>query len=253
MHQNKSFSVRENDGINYPRSLIFELTAQVGGLSSIILHKLPLDPPIPDAATSSVVDEKEYKLSRQDNAPKDDISASMARILLTIIKLSHSLSVNLESSVIKKMKLNAKKYPAELVRGKSGKYTKYTDVTGISKEEGQSTLHMEGTNSPETVESFLDSIDSLTMEIRSFATDREWSRFHLPRNLALALIGELGELAELFQWRGDHAGLESISNVELDKIGQELADVTIYLLRLADVCHYDLCSQTKMLLSGDEA
>jgi hypothetical protein len=49
-------------------------------------------------------------------------------------------------------------------------------------------------DTPETLESFLESIDPLTMEIRSFAIAREWPRFHLPRNLALAMIGELGEV-----------------------------------------------------------
>jgi len=74
----------------------------------------------------------------------------------------------------------------------------------------------------------------LTKAIRDFATERSWTRFHRPRNLALALLGELGELAELVQYKGDEP--QTLALKEHDKLGQEIADVTIYLIRLADVC-----------------
>ena len=72
---------------------------------------------------------------------------------------------------------------------------------------------------------------------------REWSKFHQPRNIILALLGEVGELAELVQWKGDldHHNDDSdsftsqLSSQELDKLSQELADVAIYLLRMASV------------------
>ena len=80
--------------------------------------------------------------------------------------------------------------------------------------------------------------------IRKFATDRQWSRYHTPRNIVLAMMGELGEMAELFQWRGDGDPLEQNKQgllgsgwkeEDIDHAGQELADVAIYCLRLADV------------------
>ena len=49
-------------------------------------------------------------------------------------------------------------------------------------------------------------------------------------------MGELGELAELFQWKGDEDVMDGLSQDDLDHVGQEFADVAIYLLRLADVC-----------------
>ena len=131
-----------------------------------------------------------------------------------------------------------------------GKYTEYSGVTGITKTEGQSTLHHHhtaGQPGTETVSSFLETVDTLTVEIRTFATARQWNRFHLPRSLVLALMGELGELAELFQWRGDLDGLDSISKQDVDKTSQEIADVTIYLSRLADVCNVDLKACTTAL------
>lgn len=81
----------------------------------------------------------------------------------------------------------------------------------------------------------------LTQSIRDFAAERKWSRYHQPRNLLLALTGELGELAELFQWHDDAE--QEISHELFDKAGQEIADVTIYLIRLADVCGVQLSSR----------
>jgi dCTP diphosphatase len=77
-------------------------------------------------------------------------------------------------------------------------------------------------------------VQRLTGTIRDFAVERQWSSYHQPRNLVLALMGELGELAELVQWNGDRD--QPLTRDQLDKISQELADVAIYLLRLADVC-----------------
>ena len=54
----------------------------------------------------------------------------------------------------------------------------------------------------------------------------------------MALMGELGELSELFQWCRDEP--QSLSEEMVDKVGQEVADVTIYLIRLSDVCGIDL-------------
>lgn len=83
--------------------------------------------------------------------------------------------------------------------------------------------------------------------IRNFANERLWNRFHTPRNIALALLGEVGELAEIFQWTFDE-GKINLSEEVLDKAGQEIADVAIYLIRLADVSHVDLGKVTMQLL-----
>ena len=93
-------------------------------------------------------------------------------------------------------------------------------------------------------------VEGITLLIRNFANERLWNRYHTPRNIALALLGEVGELAELFQWRGDEGGRIELSEEELDKIGQEIADVTIYLLRLADVCHVRLGDVALQLLEA---
>jgi len=76
-----------------------------------------------------------------------------------------------------------------------------------------------------------------------FADDRNWNQFHSPRNLLLALVGEVGELAEVFQWKGEvEQGLPGWSDGEKEHLGEELSDVLIYLVRLADKCNIDLPS-----------
>ncbi|CAL8330380.1 unnamed protein product [Merluccius merluccius] len=74
-----------------------------------------------------------------------------------------------------------------------------------------------------------------------FTDERDWRQFHRPRNLLLAMVGEVGEVSELFQWRGEAAeGLPDWTEPEREQLGQELSDVLIYLLELAAACHVDL-------------
>jgi dCTP diphosphatase len=81
----------------------------------------------------------------------------------------------------------------------------------------------------------------LVNSVRSFVSERDWDQFHSPRNLLLALVGEVGELSAEFQWVSDmqvDAALRD--DLKRDAVGSELADVLIYLIRLADVLEYDL-------------
>lgn len=86
----------------------------------------------------------------------------------------------------------------------------------------------------------------LTMEqIRQmqaqFTDERDWDQFHQPRNPLLALVGEVGELAELFQWRGEvMEGLPDWTDTERTALAHELSDVLIYLVALSDKCRVDL-------------
>lgn len=85
------------------------------------------------------------------------------------------------------------------------------------------------------------SINDLTSAVRIFADERDWLQFHTPKNLALALVGEVGELAELLQWRTDTDILGAVKDDDLGRhLREEVADVAIYLLRLADVLSIDV-------------
>ena len=84
-------------------------------------------------------------------------------------------------------------------------------------------------------------IEQLTTAIREFARERDWERFHTPKNLAMALSVEVAELVELFQWLTPE---ESTALVETPEgraaIEDEIADIAIYLLRLADVLNVEV-------------
>ena len=76
-----------------------------------------------------------------------------------------------------------------------------------------------------------------------FSTERNWNQFHTPRNIMMALVGEVGEVAEHFQWKSDaecQIGLPNWTPEQRNNLGEELADVQIYLTRLADRCQIDL-------------
>ena len=79
-------------------------------------------------------------------------------------------------------------------------------------------------------------IETLITEVRNFAKARAWEKFHTPKNLAMAIAGEAGELAAEFQWlTADESKREVLSEEQLRAIRLEMADVQIYLYRLADV------------------
>jgi NTP pyrophosphatase (non-canonical NTP hydrolase) len=78
-------------------------------------------------------------------------------------------------------------------------------------------------------------IDELTIRIRKFAKARDWERFHNPKNLVMALSVEASELVEIFQWLTAEEALTLTETAEgLAAVRDEIADVVIYLLRLAD-------------------
>lgn len=99
-----------------------------------------------------------------------------------------------------------------------------------------------------------DSIAALTADIREFARERDWEQFHDPKSLLLALMGEVGELAELFQWvpAGDAVELFEDS-AKRQRAGEEISDVLIYLMRLADVLEIDLAVAAHAKLDDSRA
>lgn len=76
-------------------------------------------------------------------------------------------------------------------------------------------------------------MENLKRRLREFARERDWEQYHSPKNLAMALSVEVAEIVELFQWLTE----EESGNLSLDKRGEleeEIGDVLIYLVRLAD-------------------
>ena len=87
----------------------------------------------------------------------------------------------------------------------------------------------------------MNEIQNLTAEIRKFADARDWEIFHTPKNLSMAVSGEAGELVSEFQWLTPEESMkEQLSAEKLKDIKMEIADVALYLFRLADVLDVDL-------------
>ena len=84
-----------------------------------------------------------------------------------------------------------------------------------------------------------DSLFDIRARLRAFADERDWDQFHTPKNLAMALSVEVAELAEHYQWLPTGADAE-LDEVKRTGIRQELADVLMYLVRLADKSGVDL-------------
>lgn len=76
-------------------------------------------------------------------------------------------------------------------------------------------------------------MDNLIKELRKFATDRDWEKFHSPKNLSMALAVEAAEIMELFQWLTEEESRRPDKKT-LERLKKEIGDVQIYLTRLAD-------------------
>lgn len=86
--------------------------------------------------------------------------------------------------------------------------------------------------------------------VRQFVDERDWDQFHTPKNLASALTVEAAELLEHFQWLRDGRA-EELGPDKLQEVRHEMADVLVYLVRLADKLEVDLAAavQEKMVLN----
>lgn len=93
-----------------------------------------------------------------------------------------------------------------------------------------------------------DTVEELTQLLRRFVEERSWQKWHTPRNLALALAGEVGELCQLLRWVPEGDG----SEVPLEKVESELADIAIFLFYLADTFDLDLAALMRRKLSVNE-
>ncbi len=92
-----------------------------------------------------------------------------------------------------------------------------------------------------------DSLKHLSARLDAFATARDWDQFHNPKNLAMALAGEAGELLEHFQWLTP----EQAANLPVttrDEVALECADVLLFLIRLADKLDIDLVAAAEKKL-----
>lgn len=96
-------------------------------------------------------------------------------------------------------------------------------------------------------------VGALQARLRQFAEERDWQQFHSPKNLSMALAAEAGELLEVFQWLTDEQSRRlPDSPADLQLAREELADVLIYALRLADVLDIDLDAAVEEKLARNQ-
>jgi NTP pyrophosphatase (non-canonical NTP hydrolase) len=121
------------------------------------------------------------------------------------------------------------------------KYTTYHAETGVTKENQSISLNAvsvsldfdEGKKNSD----FCNLVLSVTASLVEFVRVRDWTKFDTPRNLMLAMLGEVGELAEVMLWKGDLREYDTFKNgIVVNKLSQEISDVAIYLLRVVWVC-----------------
>jgi len=97
-------------------------------------------------------------------------------------------------------------------------------------------------------------VQGLALTLSAFARERDWEQFHSPKNLVMALSGEAGELAEVFQWMTEDASREAARDPgTAQAVRDELADVLLYLVRLADVLGVDLNEAAQAKIKSNAA
>lgn len=100
----------------------------------------------------------------------------------------------------------------------------------------------------------IDGLEALRHAVRGFAQERDWEQFHTPRNLAMALGGEAGELLSELQWLTDDQVGQGLAQGELRlRMADEMADILIYLVRMAEVCDIDLLDAAEAKLQRNES
>ena len=97
----------------------------------------------------------------------------------------------------------------------------------------------------------MDSLDDLDRRLVRFAQERDWEQFHSPKNLTMALAGEVGELMEHFQWLTEAQSM-ALDTAKKQEVAHELADCLIYLVRIAERLNIDLIAAAYQKIAINE-
>ena len=94
-------------------------------------------------------------------------------------------------------------------------------------------------------------LESIRLKLRKFSEDRDWDQFHSPKNLSMALIAEAAELVEHFQWLTEEQS-NNLKDDKLKEVEEEIADIQIYLIRIADKLSIDLLNAANRKIKINE-
>jgi NTP pyrophosphatase (non-canonical NTP hydrolase) len=97
----------------------------------------------------------------------------------------------------------------------------------------------------------MNDLERLRERVRAFAAARDWEQFHSPKNLAMALSVEAAELVEIFQWLTEAESRDLAPHAHA-AAAEEIADVLLYLVRLADVLGIDIAAAAERKLAANE-
>lgn len=95
-------------------------------------------------------------------------------------------------------------------------------------------------------------LEELRIRVSNFARERDWDQFHSPKNLSMALIVEAGELVEHFQWMKQSESRD-LPKDKLTAVEEEVADILVYLVRIADQLDIDLVSAANRKMDSNAA
>ena len=98
----------------------------------------------------------------------------------------------------------------------------------------------------------MDTLQEILDQLIKFRDERDWKRFHTPKNLDISLAIEVGELLEEFQWKDDHEISEYIEERGFESVREELADIMIYLLLLSNEIGINLMEAVKEKIKKNE-
>ena len=96
----------------------------------------------------------------------------------------------------------------------------------------------------------MNQIEELIQQIRQFAEEREWEQFHSPKNLAMALVVEAGEIVEIFQWMTEEQS-RHLDEATLIRLEEEIGDVLLYLAGLAGKAGIDPLGAARRKLTAN--
>lgn len=165
---------------------------------------------------------------REEDEYKDTIN----RMFCNLFSLTSFLSCDPIAVINAKMTLNSLKYPQELVvKGSEAKYTNYTNITGIHKGENETIQASDSAYLPSCdIDS---SCNNMLRNIESFGVERNWTGDYTPKNLIFCIASEVGELCDLVRFMDDEKGIEDLTRTEHNMLAEEIADVSIFLIRFA--------------------
>lgn len=95
-------------------------------------------------------------------------------------------------------------------------------------------------------------IKQIQIQLSKFADERDWNQFHNPKNLVMALSVEASELVEIFQWLTLEQSEKIMESGESEHVKEEMADILIYLIRMADKLNIDLESSVSEKIIKNE-